>query len=114
MYDDFSSSGVPDAGDIMMTAVGTLGKVYIVKPGEVFYFKDGSVLCLSNPFNLNSEYLKMVIESPAFVNQYIGESQGTTVATLTMVRVNEYLIPLPPLAEQSRIVDAINNAWQVL
>ena len=114
LYDDFSSSGVPDAGDIMMTAVGTLGKVYIVKPGEVFYFKDGSVLCLSNPFNLNSEYLKMVIESPAFVNQYIGESQGTTVATLTMVRVNEYLIPLPPLAEQSRIVDAINNAWQVL
>ena len=108
LYKEFSSSGVPMPGDLMVTAVGTLGKVYIVKDGDLFYYKDGSVLCLNNRYNLNPSYLKCVIESPMFINQFVGESQGTTVATLTMVRFNEYLIPVPPLREQERIVKAID------
>ena len=109
LYDEFSQSGVPKEGDLMITAVGTLGKVYIVKEGEIFYYKDGSVLCMENKWRINPQYAKYVIESPVFINQYIGESQGTTVATLTMVRVNQYLFPLPPLAEQKRIVDKIEQ-----
>ena len=104
LYDEFSKSGVPKGGDLMITAVGTLGKIYIVKEREIFYYKDGSVLCMENNWKINPKYAKFVIESPVFINQYIGESQGTTVATLTMVRVNQYLFPLPPLAEQHRIV----------
>ena len=109
LYDEFSKSGVPKGGDLMITAVGTLGKVYIVKEGEIFYYKDGSVLCMENNWGINPLYAKYVIESPVFINQYIGESQGTTVATLTMVRVNQYLFPLPPLAEQQRIVAKIEE-----
>ncbi len=109
LYDEFSQSGVPKEGDLMITAVGTLGKVYIVKEGEIFYYKDGSVLCMENKWRINPQYAKYVIESPVFINQYIGESQGTTVATLTMVRVNQYLFPLPPLAEQKRIVAKIEE-----
>lgn len=111
LYDEFSTSGVPKEGDLMITAVGTLGKVYIVKEGEIFYYKDGSVLCMENKWKINSQYAKYVIESPVFINQYIGESQGTTVATLTMVRVNQYLFPLPPLAEQKRIVAKIEELF---
>ena len=111
LYDEFSKSGVPKGGDLMITAVGTLGKVYIVKEGEIFYYKDGSVLCMENNWGINPLYAKYVIESPVFINQYIGESQGTTVATLTMVRVNQYLFPLPPFAEQKRIVEKIEQLF---
>ena len=114
LYKEFSSSGVPMPGDLMVTAVGTLGKVYIVKDGDLFYYKDGSVLCLNNRYNLNPSYLKCVIESPMFINQFVGESQGTTVATLTMVRFNEYLIPVPPLREQERIVKAIDYVASIM
>ena len=113
LYNEFSASGVPLSGDLMVTAVGTLGKVYIVQD-DVFYYKDGSVLCLNNRYNLNPLYLKYVIESPMFINQFIGESQGTTVATLTMVRFNEYLMPIPPLKEQERIVKAIANVASIM
>ena len=109
LYDEFSQSGVPLSGDLMVTAVGTLGKVYVVHDNEVFYYKDGSVLCLGNTFNLNSNFLKLAIESPFFIAQYQNESQGTTVATLTMVRMNEYLLPIPPIAEQQRIVSMIED-----
>ncbi len=105
LYTEFSKSGVPNIGDLMMTAVGTLGKTYVVTNNAPFYYKDGSVLCIGNPYKLSPYYLKFFFESLAFVNQYISESDGTTVATLTMVRMNKYLIPIPPIAEQHRIVE---------
>ena len=114
LYEDFSSSGVPLPNDLMITAVGTLGKVYIVKENDKFYYKDGSVLCLANKYRLCAEYLKMVIESPSFKGQYRQESQGTTVATLTMVRLQKYFIPLPPLQEQYRIVKTYRNIASIM
>ena len=114
LYEDFSSSGVPLPNDLMITAVGTLGKVYIVKESDKFYYKDGSVLCLANKYRLCAEYLKMVIESPFFKGQYRQESQGTTVATLTMVRLQKYFIPIPPLQEQYRIVETYRNIASIM
>ena len=114
LYEDFSSSGVPLPNDLMITAVGTLGKVYIVKESDKFYYKDGSVLCLANKYGLCAEYLKMVIESPFFKGQYRQESQGTTVATLTMVRLQKYFIPIPPLQEQNRIVETYRNIASIM
>ena len=114
LYEDFSSSGVPLPNDLMITAVGTLGKVYIVKGNDKFYYKDGSVLCLANKYGLCAEFLKMVIESPSFKGQYRQESQGTTVATLTMVRLQKYFIPLPPLQEQYRIVETYRNIASIM
>ena len=114
LYDEFYKSGVPQIGDLMMTAVGTLGKTYVVETNNPFYYKDGSVLCIGNPFRLNPYYLKLFFESSAFANQYLSESDGTTVATLTMVRLNRYLIPVPPLKEQTRIVEKIKTVTSIM
>ena len=104
LYDEFSKSGVPKAGDLMVTAVGTLGKTYIVKDTDRFYYKDASVICFENFAQVCPEYLKYMMESELMRSQIRSNSSGTTVATLTMVRMVEYLMPLPPLAEQKRIV----------
>lgn len=109
LYNDFSKSGVPSEGDLMVTAVGTLGKTYIVKKTDHFYYKDASVICFENYAHISPEYLKYMMESELMRNQIRGNSSGTTVATLTMVRMVEYLMPLPPLAEQKRIVAKIEE-----
>ena len=114
LYNEFSQNGVPQINDLMMTAVGTLGKNYVVESHRPFYFKDGSVLCIGNPYKINPYYLKLFFESSVFINQYLTESDGTTVATLTMVRLNQYLIPLPPLQEQQRIVAQIEKLFEQL
>ena len=114
LYDEFSKNGVPKINDLMMTAVGTLGKTYVVESYKPFYFKDGSVLCIGNPNKLNPFYLKLFFESSAFTNQYLTESDGTTVATLTMVRLNHYFIPLPPIHEQQRIVAKMDEILPLL
>lgn len=104
LFDEFSKSGVPQAGDLMVTAVGTLGKTYIVKSEDHFYYKDASVICFENFAGMLPEYLKYVMQSEMMKNQIKSNSDGTTVATLTMVRTVEYVLPLPPLDEQKRIV----------
>ena len=105
LYTEFSSSGVPQPGDLMVTAVGTLGKTYIVKDGDRFYYKDASVICFENFGKVNPAYLKVLIYSPYMEEQIKQNSAGTTVGTITIVKASEYLIPLPPLMEQQRIVD---------
>ena len=109
LYEEYSKSGVPQAGDLMVTAVGTLGKAYIVKANDRFYYKDASVICIENYGHLSSEFLKYLIQSEMMMQQIRSNSSGTTVATLTMVRMVEYLFPLPPLAEQKRIVAKIEE-----
>ena len=105
LYTEFSSSGVPHPGDLMVTAVGTLGKTYIVKDNDRFYYKDASVICFENFGKINPAYLKLLMYSPYMEEQIKQNSAGTTVGTITIVKANEYLIPLPPLMEQQRIVD---------
>ena len=109
LYEELSKSGIPEPGDLMVTGVGTIGKTYVVKEGDKFYYKDASVLCFENYANLEPLFIKQIMESPSMKGQIKGNSSGTTVATLTMVRMVEYLIPLPPLAEQKRIVAKIEE-----
>lgn len=48
LFDEFSMDRVPQPGDLMVSAVGTLGKTYVVEEGDIFYYKDASVLCFEN------------------------------------------------------------------
>ena len=112
LYNKLSSSGVPHGGDLMVTAVGTLGKTYIVKDDDRFYYKDASVICFENFSKVDPAYLKILMCSPYMEDQIKQNSAGTTVSTITIVKANEYLIPLPPLKEQKRIADQIDYLQQ--
>ena len=112
LFAEYAQSGVPKSGDLMVTAVGTLGKTYIVRDTDKFYYKDASVICFENYGKLCSEYLRYLMMSPYMETVIKDNSSGTTVGTITLVRANEYLIPLPPLAEQKRIVAKIEELMQ--
>lgn len=108
LYDEFSKSGVPSDGDLMVSAVGTLGKTYVVKESDHFYYKDASVLCFENYAGVDPYYLRYVMNSNMMKTQIDSNSGGTTVDTLTMVRMIKYILPLPPLNEQHRIVEKLD------
>ena len=109
LYQEFSKSGVPKAGDLMVTAVGTLGKTYIVQDNDRFYYKDASVICFENFSKLLPEYLQLVMMTPYMSSTIKEHSTGTTVGTLTIITANQYLIPIPPIREQKRIIDKISE-----
>ena len=104
---------VPKASDIMISAVGTIGKCYIVKESDKFYYKDASVLCLCNEYQINAKYIYHIMRSEYMLKQMYDNSKGTTVDTITIEKAKQYILPLPPLAEQQRIVAKIEETFSI-
>ena len=102
--------GVPQVGDLMVSGVGTIGKVYIVKENDRFYYKDASVLCFQNTSSIIiPSFAKYLLESEFMQSQMHSCSKGTTVDTITISTAMEYICLLPPLSEQQKIVLKLNE-----
>jgi type I restriction enzyme S subunit len=85
-----------------------------VNEKDEFYYKDASVLCLKNINKLNSLYFSMIFETSFVKEQMYDNSKGTTVDTITIEKLRKYFVPLPPLAEQHRIVAKIEELFSSL
>jgi len=109
--------GIPKPGDILVTAVGTLGYPYLVTKGDgEFYFKDGNLLWLKRSENIPPTFLIYMLKSSvfrAYLNSIaIGSSQkALTIKSLKLV---EILLPKKDIIKSyaetsSSIVNQIEN-----
>lgn len=107
------AKGVPRPGDLMVSAVGTLGACYAVQPGDRFYFKDASVLSFRPIVPIDPRFMQYAFLWNGFLDQ-VKSSDGATVGTFTIARAKATEFLLPPLDEQKRIVAALNQAFAAL
>ena len=111
LFDELSDKhGVPSAGDIVITAIGTIGNSYIVQGKDRFYFKDASVLWLKKTSNVNSQYINLWLKSPLMKSQ-LDQGNGATVDTLTIKKLQTLIVDLPELEEQKCIVAILDQAF---
>ena len=96
--------GVPKPGDILITSVGTIGNSWICD-GREFYYKDGNITQICAHPYLSSQYIQLFINSPLFIEQAQSTVSGTAYNALTIIKLKNMLIPVPPLSEQHRIVE---------
>lgn len=101
--------GVPAVNDLLVTGVGTLGKVYKIQNNKPFYFKDGNIICLKNKGNIDSDYVKYHFDYPIVKDQINDNSGKSTVGTYTINSARKTTLPIPPLAEQQRIAKALSD-----
>ena len=110
-YSDLLNNGlVPQKDDILVTARGTLGRCYIVKDTDRFYFQDGMITWLSS----YSEKIIPVYISYLFsmhgIKKQIEEMQaGSTVAYLSIAMTKKLSIMLPPLDLQTQFADFVQQ-----
>ena len=101
-FEELRSKGlVPNPGDVLVTARGTLGRCYIIKPSDCFYFQDGMITWLaaieSSPL---PSYLLAVFNNPHFIEELNRNCSGTTVKYLSISDLANVAIPVPPLELQ--------------
>ena len=100
--------GAPEAGDILVTSVGTLGKTWI-SDGREFYYKDGNITQIKKNRFILPEYINYFIQSDLFMSQVRDKVSGTAYNALTIIKLKNMIVPLPPRAEQRRIVAKIEE-----
>ena len=108
MFDSYTKQyGRIKENDVLITGVGTLGKVYVVKANDEFYFKDGNIIWLQWKGKNSSSLLKQFYETEIIINQIFGNSGGSTVATYTIANAKKTKLPLPPTKEEQTAIATI-------
>lgn len=115
LYKTFKKEfGVPQKNDLLISGVGTIGVPYVISDEKEFYFKDGNVIWLKNKGVFDASYMYYLYKTVFIDNQIHSMSAGTTVDTYTIINAKNTIIPLPPLSEQQRIVERIEELFAKL
>lgn len=106
-------SGKIQAGDVLLCIRGSLGKFALTnKTGGAI--ASSLVILRGDTKFIDPRYLSVIISSDLF-KSYISEGQnGTAQPNLGAKTLGGFLIPLPPLAEQRRIVAKLEELLEPL
>ncbi|MBX3327660.1 MAG: restriction endonuclease subunit S [Nitrospira sp.] len=95
--------GVPQEGDILMTARGTIGVGYVVKKSDKFYYKDGNLICL-HPKTPTEPYFVLYAFRSKLIKDQLATLTGATVTHLPIEKTNSLILPFPDFHTQKRVV----------
>ena len=101
--------GAPQEGDILISAVGTLGVSYLVKNNEEFYFKDGNLLWLRELSGIEQSFLIQLMKSSYFKNEIQNMTAGSSQKALTIEKLSRMKLLSPPLREQQKIAKILST-----
>ncbi|MDY6226792.1 MAG: restriction endonuclease subunit S [Clostridium sp.] len=97
-----------EKGDILMTIVGTIGRVAIVKDNEKFTVQR-SVAILKNNKKINNEFLAQFLSSDICKKELDKKSNSTAQAGLYLGELAKINIILPTLKEQEKIASVLST-----
>ena len=101
-----------EVGDVLLTIVGSIGRSAVVQNNNHFALQRSVAVikpCLINPL-----YLMHIVQSPQIQKWLTDNSKGTAQKGIYLNALSLMIIPIPPLAEQARIVERIHIAYKQL
>lgn len=107
-YNELSQYSV-SPGDILISCVGTFGKIAIVpdniQPGII----NPRLIRLRCSHAIKAEYLVEVMRSNVTFEQFASFTRGGTMDVINISTLNEIFIALPPMAEQQELLSFIQH-----
>lgn len=103
-YSEYAAKiDMPKAGDLLITARGTIGVGYIVQDTDKFYYKDGNIISMRAKEEVNADFILDAFRSNAFSDQ-LSELTGATVTHLPLEKAKRLRLRLPPPDIQEALV----------
>ncbi|QXL46953.1 restriction endonuclease subunit S [Lactobacillus johnsonii] len=95
--------------DILVTCIGNLGRNNIINRKVAYNQQINGI----SPLIVSSSLLHYFMLSSFFISSMYNYASATTLPILNKTKLSNLIIPLPPLAEQSRIVDKIEMIFSL-
>ena len=91
---------------VLVSINGTLGNIAFYNNEKIIL---GKSACYFNMIeSIDKSYIKYVLSSPYFVTYAHKEATGATIKNVSLKTMREFIVPLPPLAQQQTIVKKLD------
>ncbi|MCX6934330.1 MAG: restriction endonuclease subunit S [Verrucomicrobia bacterium] len=108
-YERWSARCKPEPGDVLITREAPMGEVCIIPEGMKVCLGQRMMLIRLVPGTMDQKYLLYSLLAPDLMERVQDKPVGATVQHLRVGGVETLLTPIPPLAEQRRIVAQVEQ-----
>lgn len=109
-HKELTKKNKPQIGDILYTRVGSYGEAAVIESDIEFSLFVSLTLIKPKHKILNCYFLKHYLNSPVIKELAKNNISGSGVGNLNVGTVRRFTIPIPPLSEQERIVEILDEA----
>ena len=108
-----SKKALPQKNDIIYSRIGAcLGKARVVTKDILFLVSYSC--CIIRPVVIDSIFLATILDGNFVLDQAKKGTQSVGVPDLGMASIKQFLVPIPPLAEQQRIDEQLQSALNIV
>jgi type I restriction enzyme S subunit len=108
-YARWSARCEPEPGDILITREAPMGEVAVIPEGMKICLGQRMMLARLVPKTIDPKFMLYSLRDPLLMDRVQDKPVGATVQHLRVGGVETLLVPLPPLAEQHRIVAKVDE-----
>ena len=105
--DFFNARSKVERNDILMAMIGSIGKPVLVDIEQEFAIKNMALFKSVPKSNINMSFVLFLLEYAENIMKI--QSTGGVQKFVSLTYLREFMSPLPPIEEQQRIVDKINE-----
>ena len=112
MHENYLKRSILKANDLLISIAGSLGKSAIVRECDL-PINTNQAIAFVRLFadKIDVNYIRNTIESPLINSVLTKQTKVTSIPNLTLEIIKDCPIPLPPLSEQQRIVERIEELF---